>query len=105
MARRERDILERAVQSVTEQAVKADDLVGEAMATVLGRSDMLVVHAKMLRLELLKVKADLERELGTWSLNCRSCGGNVHWVAGLAATPGHWAHREPAPHGEPVLQP
>ena len=28
----------------------------------------------MLRLELLKVKADLERELGDFSLNCTKCG-------------------------------
>jgi len=32
----------------------------------------------MLRLELLNVKADLERELGTWSLSCKSCGRNVY---------------------------
>jgi predicted transcriptional regulator of viral defense system len=50
--------------------VKAEDHVEEAIATGLGRSDMLVVHAKMLRLELLKVKADLEGELGTWVVDC-----------------------------------
>jgi hypothetical protein len=88
MGRRERDVLERAVQSVTEQAVKADELVDEAIATGLARSDVLVVHAKMLRLELLKVKADLERELGTWSLSCTSCGRNVHWVPGLGIRAG-----------------
>jgi hypothetical protein len=33
MARRERDNLERAVRAVTEQAVKADDLVDEAIGT------------------------------------------------------------------------
>jgi len=32
----------------------------------------------MLWLELLNVKADLERELGTWSLCCESCGRNVY---------------------------
>jgi hypothetical protein len=26
---------------------------------------------------------------------------DVHWVSGLGVVPGHWAHREPAPHGEP----
>lgn len=67
------------------------------------RSDPLVVHAKMLRLELLNVKADLERELEDFSLNCRKCGLDVHWVAGLGITPGHWAPREPAPHGEPAV--
>ena len=70
MARQERQILERAVKAVTEQAAKADDLVDEAIALGHGRSDPLVVHAKMLRLELLNVKADLERELEDFSLNC-----------------------------------
>jgi hypothetical protein len=56
----------------------------------LGGSHPLTVHAKMLRLELLKVKADPERELGTWSLNCSKCGLNVHWGSGLGVAPGHW---------------
>jgi hypothetical protein len=47
------------------------------------------------------VKADLERELEDFSLNCSKCGLDVHWVAGLAIAPGHWSHAEPAPHGEP----
>jgi hypothetical protein len=41
----------------------------------------------MLRLEVLKVKADLERKLETWSLNCTKCGLDVHWVSGLGAMP------------------
>jgi hypothetical protein len=40
------------------------------------------------------VKADLGRELGRL---------DVHWVADLGVTPGHWGNREPAPHGELVL--
>jgi hypothetical protein len=32
----------------------------------------------MLRLELLKVKADLEREREDFSLNCSKCGLDVH---------------------------
>ena len=59
------------------------------------------LYAKMLRLELLKVKADLERQ--TWVPNCTKCGLEVHWVSGLGVTPGHWGHREGAPHGEPTL--
>jgi hypothetical protein len=62
-----------------------------------------VVRAKMLRLELLKVKADLERELEDFVLNSSKCGLDVHWVSGLGIIPGHWAHREPAPHGEPAV--
>jgi hypothetical protein len=29
----------------------------------------------------------------------------VHWVGGLGVSPGHWAHREPAPHGELAVVP
>jgi hypothetical protein len=103
MASREREILERAVHTVAEQAAKADDLVEEAIGVGHGRSDPLVTHAKMLRLELLKVKADLERELEDFSLNCSKCGLDVHWVSGLGIVPGHWSHAEPAPHGEPAV--
>ena len=35
------------------------------------------VAAKQVPLELLKVKADLERELGTWVLGCTVCGMEV----------------------------
>jgi len=100
---RERDILEHAIHAVADQAQKADALVDEAIDVGHGRSDPLVTHAKMLRLELLKVKADLERELEDFSLNCKKCGLDVHWVSGLGVSPGHWAHREPAPHGEPAV--
>jgi hypothetical protein len=103
MARREREILEHTVRTVAEQAVKADELVDEAKAAG-GRDHPVTVHAKMLRLGLLKVKADLERELATWSLNCTQCGLDVHWVSGLGVSPGHWAHCEPAPHGEAFVR-
>jgi hypothetical protein len=77
--------------------------VDEAIATGLSRSDRLVVHVKMLRLELLKVKSDLERELGTWVLDGRDCSRAVDWVPGLEVQAGHWAQAEPAPHGEPAV--
>jgi hypothetical protein len=48
---RERHILERAVHAVAEQAAKADELVDEAIGVGHGRSDPLVTHAKMLRLD------------------------------------------------------
>jgi hypothetical protein len=67
--RQERDILERAVRTVAEQAVKADELVDEAKAAS-GGDHPVTVHAKMLRLELLKVKPDLERELEDFVLDC-----------------------------------
>src|SRR6185436_15039135 len=102
MAQREREIPEHAVHAVAEQAIKADELVDEAKAAG-GGDHPVTVQAKMLRLELLKVKADLERELEDFSLNCSKCGLDVHWVSGLGVTPGHWGHREPAPHGEPAV--
>jgi hypothetical protein len=64
VTKKERDILERAVQAVSEQASKTDALVDEALEEGLEGSHPLTVQAKMLRLELLRVKADLERELG-----------------------------------------
>jgi hypothetical protein len=102
MSTRERHILERALHAVAEQAAKAGELVDEAAAAG-GGSHPVTIHAKMHRLELLDVKADLERELETFSLNCSACGLDVHWVSGLGIMPGHWAHREPAPHGRPSL--
>lgn len=102
MARREREILEHAVHTIAKQAVNANELVGEATAAG-GGNHPVTVHAKMLRLELLKVKAELERELEDFSLDCSKCGLDVHWVSGLGVIPGHWAHREPAPHGEPAV--
>ena len=103
MKEREREVLERAVRAVSAQAAKADAVVGEAHAAGLDGSHPLTVRTKMLRQELLQVKADLERELGGWVLDCSECGRTVHWVAGLGVAPGHWGHREPAPHGEPVV--
>lgn len=103
-ARREREIVEHAAHAVTDQGAKADDLVDEAIAVGHGWSDPLVVHAKRLRMELLKVKADLERELEDFSLNCSKCGLDVRWVSGRGVTPGPWSHAEPAPH-EPAVRP
>ena len=50
----------------------------------LAADHQVTVDAKQLRLELLKVKADLERELGTWVLDCKACGMDVHWVRASA---------------------
>jgi hypothetical protein len=47
------------------------------------------IGAKQIRLELLKVKADLEQELSKLVLNCTACGQEVHWVQGVSmADPG-----------------
>jgi hypothetical protein len=68
--------------AVADQATKADELVDEATDAG-GASYPVTVHAKMPRLELLNVKADLERELGQLVLTYRDCGRDVHRVAGL----------------------
>jgi hypothetical protein len=70
MARRERDILERAVHSISEQAAKSNTLIDEAMEADLP-ADHPVCVAKKLRLELLNVKADLEWDSGSWSSTAR----------------------------------
>jgi hypothetical protein len=88
---RERDILERAVAAVTEQAAKADALIDDLKSAGLPE-DGPVLQAKLIRLELLKVKGDQERELGRWVLDCRRCHRRVHRVSGIGITPGHWAH-------------
>jgi hypothetical protein len=50
------------------------------------------------------VKGNLERELAKLVLNCTACGMEVHWVQGIRVSDaGHWGHRFPAPHGEPVV--
>jgi hypothetical protein len=99
----ERDVLERSVRRVTRQAATADAIVDEAIETGLDGSDRLVVSTKMLRAELLSVKAELERELERQVLNCVVCGVPAHYVGGLGVRAGHWAHAAPAPHATPKL--
>jgi hypothetical protein len=45
-----------------------------------------MMHAKMLRLELLQVKTEFERDLVQLVLDCSECGQLIHWVAGLGAS-------------------
>jgi hypothetical protein len=103
MSLAKRNILERAVRTLSEQASAASELVSEAIDAGLGGSHPITVHAKMLRLELLRTKAALERELGRLVLHCSRCWRTVHWVPGLRVQPGHWAHSEPAPQHEPAV--
>ena len=105
MAHRERHILERSVHAIAQQAANTNKVIDEAMEAGLAADRPVTVAAKQVRLELLEVKANLERELGTLVLDCTACGQEVHWVQGVAVTdPGHWGRRFPAPHGEPVVQ-
>jgi hypothetical protein len=99
---RERDTLERAIAGVAEQAAKVDALINDLLLLGLAQ-DGPVLQAKLIHLELLKVKGDLERELGRWVLDCRRCSRRVHWVAGIGIRPGNWAHAEPAPGHRPSI--
>jgi hypothetical protein len=87
---------------VAEQAAKADALIDDLQTAGLPE-DGPVLRAKLLRLELLKVKGGLEREFEKWVLDCQRCNRRVHWVSGIGVTPGHWAHAEPAPGHPPLL--
>ena len=60
--------------------------------------------AKQIRLELLHVKGDLERELAKLVLNCTACGMEVHWVqGGIMSEPGHWGTASRYGNGEAVI--
>lgn len=103
VARRERDVLERAVHAVAE-AAKTSSVIDEAMDAKLAADHPVTIAAKQVRLELLRVKADLERELSKLVPSCSACGQEVLCVQGVSmADPGHWGHRFPAPHGEPAV--
>jgi hypothetical protein len=102
VTQQERDILERAVRTLSEQAAKASELVDEAKAA--GGGDHPVHRPR----EDAPARAPEgegrpRAELEDFSLNCSRCGLDVHWVSGLGVSPGHWAHREPAPHGAPAI--
>ena len=93
----EREILEHTVHTIAEQAAKADDLVDEAKAAG-GGDHPVTVHAKILRLELLKVKADLERSLRLGSelhevRPRRALGERPRRLAGPLGAPGARAAR------------
>ena len=104
MAHKEREFLERAVRSIAERTSQASTVVDEAHTAGLDGSHPVTLEAKILRLEMLNVKADLERELGRLVLHCTACGMEVHWVQGVSMSdPGHGGHRFPAPHGDPAV--
>jgi hypothetical protein len=98
----EREVVERSIRRVTEQAAKANEIVAQAMDAGLDGSSPLVVNMKMIRAELLSVKDDLERELEREVLNCVVCGVPAHYVGGLGVRAGR-SHAEPAPHDTPKI--
>jgi hypothetical protein len=101
MRQDEREVLERAIQRITEQAANADAIVDEAVAAGLGPAHGSRQDAPCR--PLLSVKADVERELETIVLGCAVCGTMAHYVGGLGVRAGHWAHAEPAPHATPKV--
>jgi hypothetical protein len=98
-----RDIFERAIQRVIEQAANSNATVDEAMAAGLDGNDAVTIHVKRLRAEILPVKASLERELERVVLDCAVWGKRVHRVGGLGVKRGHRALAEPASHPTPKL--
>jgi hypothetical protein len=86
MASRERDILEHAVHSIAEQAVKADELVDEAKAAG-GGDHPVTVHAKMLRLELLRVRPTSNASSRTSPSTARSAASTCIGCLGSASHP------------------
>jgi hypothetical protein len=93
----------RVVKSDERKGRETPRLDDEAIAASLDGTDRVVVSTKMLRAELLSVKADLGRELECEVLDYAVCGKRVHYVGGLGARDGHLAHAEPAPHATPKL--
>jgi len=92
MARREREILEHAVRTVAEQAVKADELVDEAKAAGGRRSsDHGPREDAPARAPEGEGRPSASSRRGRWT--ARKCGLDVHWVSGLGVSPGHWAPR------------
>ena len=64
--------------SISEWAAKTNDVIDEAMYAGLVANHLVTFAAKMVRLELLKTKADLERGLSEFVLDCTACGMEVH---------------------------
>ena len=101
---REPAVLAKAIRVVAERARDAYWLVEEADEAGLRDDAGLMVAAKSLRAQLLRTEGELEREIARWVLDCARCHSRVHWVSGVGPEPGHWAHAEPAPDHEPVLE-
>jgi hypothetical protein len=99
----ERYVLEKSALAIAEKAQDTYDLIEELHQAGLPPNHGAVAAAKRLRLELLGVKGDLERELSGLLLDCQRCGQRLHWVPGVGPLLGHWAHAEPAPEHPPVL--
>jgi hypothetical protein len=94
---RGREILERSIHAIAENAQDAYRLIEKLDAAGFPHDGPTMLAAKHLRMELLQTKGGLERELGRWVRDCLRCKRWVYWVPGVGPEPGHWAHAEPAP--------
>ncbi len=104
MSKSDRGILGRAVHSIAQQAGNTNTVIDKAVDAGLADDHPVTIAAKMVRIGLLKTKAELERGLSEFVLDCTACGQEVHWVQGISVSDlGHWGHRFPAPHGEAVV--
>jgi hypothetical protein len=72
--RTDRDILGSAARAVAAQAAKVDAVVSEAIDAGLDGSDPITVAVKMVQVELLRVKGELERQLARLVLRLRPAG-------------------------------
>ena len=81
----DREILERTVRAIADRARDANRVVEDAHAVDPKDDSGLVAAAKRLRIELLTMKGQLERELGRLLLHCRRCNRRGHWVSGVWA--------------------
>jgi hypothetical protein len=88
---------------MAERVLDAYRLVDELHAAGFPADHPTMLAVKKMRVELLKIKGEIERELARWVEDCRRCNRRVHWVFGVGAEAGHWAHSEPAPKHRPVL--
>ena len=73
----ESGILEHAVHAIPSRP-NTNKVIDEAMEAGLAADHPVTIAAKQVRLELLRVKVDLEREFGDLVLNCNAWGQEVH---------------------------
>lgn len=103
-ARLEAKLLEATVHILSRQAKTANVIIEEALEAGLDGSHPVAIDAKMLRIELIQMKAGLEAELARLDPHCSTCGRSLHWDAGVGVGRGRWAHIDPVRQThEPVL--
>jgi hypothetical protein len=95
-------VLESAAEAVTAQAVTADDPLDECLPAGFPADHAITVFAKMLRLELIQVKAADREGIRDVLTRLQVLGPQRAMGVRARGQAGHWPQQEPAPHGEPV---